>query len=197
MMGTVSLKLTAAPALRRLAAMSSAAREPMGGDAGRQVVAAIRSSVAKEFAGGYWLTPQGGKRQWKSVHPFGTRRVGDPLGGSSGSLARAWAGGAGGFSRSTARTAEVGVRMAGAAVHRGGGGARVALRETHIRAKKIGKGGRPAMHWLLGMKYGVWMSPEKLRTQGVAVPSRPHATRNPDLNREIIRIVRERITGAQ
>jgi hypothetical protein len=196
-MGSVSLHLIAAPSLRRIGRMTSASKDPMGGDSGRQVIRAIRRSVAQEFSGGYWSTPSGGKRQWKPTKPFGEKAGGrPPLGGSAGRLAAAWAGGAGGFEKITSRTAQVGVRMPGAAVHRGGEGARVALRETRIKAKAIGAKGKPKMYWLLGMKYGVWMSPEKLRTTGIAVPSRPHATRNPALSREITDVIRKKIVEA-
>ncbi|MEM1181173.1 MAG: hypothetical protein AAGM22_22715 [Acidobacteriota bacterium] len=147
----------------------------------RQGVKAMRKSVASEFAGRYWHTPQGRKIPWAPSKPFGRRPAGSPLGGPGGSLAQAWAGSAGGFEVMGPERLAIGVDMPFAALHRGGAGTSADLRETRIKAKRIGAQGKPAMHWRLGMEFGVWISPAKLLTEGLSIPSRPHATSNPEL----------------
>lgn len=153
---------------------------PMSEGRGARMIDALRASVAREFSQVGWSAPQGGVQPWKETLPFGNRPKKVTLGGSSGSLAKAWAGGAGGFSFIEPGRAGIGVNLPGAAMHRGGSGTEAGRKVTIIRPKKYGKNGVPAMFWALGFKYGVWISPKRLE-RGLEVPSRPHATGNPAL----------------
>lgn len=161
---------------------------PFAGPLGRSVIRAQRRSVAREFAGGFWATPRGGRVRWKKAKPFGSRKPSaQTLGGTSGRYARAWAGGAGGGERITSRTATIINTLPGAAAHRGGSGFRASgSLVTLIRPRKGGKRGRSAMGWKLGLEFGAWISEARLR-MGLRLPSRPHATDNPQLKLEIAR----------
>ena len=172
------LKVGARSNLKQVNAAMRVMGAPMADGRGQRVAAAIRRPIAEEFAGGFHYTRTGSRERWQPVPAFGTRPATvPPLGGPSGSLARAWAGGQGGYQKINPRSATIGVNLPFAEVHRGG--ARGQKRVTRIRAKKIGAKGLPAMWWFLGMTFGVWLNPDKLLADGVAVPSRPHATKNP------------------
>jgi len=160
---------------------------PLSGERGAAAIKAVRKSVAREFRQLGWSKPGGGVQRWKPVKPFGDKPGGGPpLGGSGGSLARAWAGGRGGFTTTSRDRVSVGITHPGAAVHRGGDGTDAGNRITLIRPKRFGKGGVPLMFWALGLGKGAWISFKKLK-KGLEVPSRPHATSNPELVRELER----------
>lgn len=188
---TVSLRIDIGRLGQRLREMAIGLRNPLRGRAGQQVIAAMRRSVAREFELGGWFAPRGGFRRWapNATGPaggaaFGSRRAPSvPLGGASGRIARAWAGGPGGFVRQTENRILLGVRAPWAAVHRGGTGAEISdSRSTTIR-------GTMSMWWYLGLHYGVWMNRERLLAHGIKIPARPHATSNPELRAEIRKIL--------
>lgn len=162
--------------------------------AGDEVRDAMRGSIREEFAGAYWKSPSGARVPWKATQPFGSRPAGPTLGGTDGGLFRAWMGGPGGYERRTATAVTLGVSRPNAAVHRGGTGTSVnPRRRTKVRAKAIGARGLPSMFWLLGLRFRVWIRPEKLLTQGVEIPARPHATRNPNLEERLADILLRRV----
>lgn len=156
-------------AVRAVEAMLRGAQAPFGGARGTRALKAIRAAIAEEFSRGAERTDSGFK-PWIKSHDFGTRKAANPpLGGTSGRFAKAWAGGAGGFSIVTPVAITLGSRLPGAAMHRGDLGDVVT-----IRPKKTGAQGQPAMRWKLGRSFGVWISARRLR-EGLKVPARPHA----------------------
>lgn len=158
---------SARAAIRRIRVASG---QPFAGKQGDRVLAAVRRAIGEEFDRGAERT-DGGFRPWPKTNAFGRRpATRPPLGGRGGSLGSAWQGGAGGFSRVRPTEIQLGVRLPGAAIHRGDLGPQVA-----IKAKKRGARGLPAMFWALGLGFGVWLSPERLRARGVTIPARPHA----------------------
>ena len=188
----MSLKLqTSTREVRRtLKAMRGIVQRPFVGERGRSGVAAIRKTVAQEFSQGGGFTSSGAVERWPRTLPFGSRPApGIPLGGIRGSLATAWRGGPGGFSTNTPTSLEVGINRPDAVAHRGG--ELVPKRTvTRIRAKAIGSRGLPRMFWALGLGFGVWISAEKLRGPGLALPSRPHADpRAPQFGEALVKII--------
>jgi phage gpG-like protein len=169
--------------------MEAVLRAPFGSGRGRRAVEVMRSSVASEFREHQWLTPDGGALRWKETLPFGDRPEKEPLGGPSGTLARAWAGGPSGFSTIDPQRAAIGISHPGAAMHRGGSGTDARERVTIVRPRKTGAKGLPSMFWYLGLTFGAWISPRRLE-RGLEIPSRPHATSNPKLEADLAAIVR-------
>lgn len=165
-------------------------RTPLAGRRGRAAIDLLRASVARDFKDHGWHTPDGGLLRWKESLPFGNKPEGEPLGGARGFLARAWAGGSNGFQVQTPQRVAIGVIHPAAAMHRGGSGTDARERVTVIRAEKEGARGLPAMFWYLGMRFGAWISVRKLR-RGLEVPSRPHATANPRLVTDLVRMFQQ------
>jgi len=156
-------------AVRAVESILQSAQAPFGGARGTRALKAIRAAIAEEFSRGAERT-DAGFRPWAKSHDFGTRKAANPpLGGTAGRFAKAWAGGAGGFSIITPVAITLGSRLPGAAMHRGDLGDVVT-----IRPKKTGAQGQPAMRWKLGRSFGVWISARRLR-EGLKVPARPHA----------------------
>jgi len=188
---TIEFEVNVRSNLAGLHRMQQILRAPMGEGRGAGMISALRASVAREFAQVGWSRPEGGVDRWKETLPFGNRPEKVPLGGSGGTLARAWAGGTGGFTYTEPTRAGIGVSLPYAAMHRGGRGTEAGGKVTIIRPKKYSKGGLPAMFWYLGLKFGAWISPKKLE-RGLEVPSRPHATTNPAL----VQALQERLRAA-
>jgi len=162
-------------ALKALDAQIEATAQPFAAPRGARVVKAIRLAIGEEFSRGAERTDSGFKK-WKPTQSFGTKTATNPpLGGKAGRVARAWAGGAGGFSTVSGTEIVIGVRAPWAAVHRGDNGP-----VTTIRPR-----GGDRMRFFLGRAFGVWISRARL-AQGLKVPARPHATANKSLS-EIIR----------
>lgn len=181
--------------IRSLEQVSRALDRPMSRDVGRRIIRAVRGVINEEFTRGVWLRPSGGSAPWKQGHDFGSHKAKrPPLGGPGGRLARAWAGGRGGFSESDGNSVTIGVRLPYAAVHRGGVENVQAGRITVIRPRRKGKGGRPAMFWFLGLVLGVWLRKETLR-RGLKVPARPHATDNPKTRQAVAEILADLIAS--
>ena len=156
-------------AVRSINDLLDFARAPFGGSRGTWALRAIREAIAEEFSRGAERTDFG-FRPWKKSRDFGTRKASNPpLGGAAGRFAKAWAGGAGGFSSVKPTEIILGSRLPGAAMHRGDLGEVVT-----IKAKATGAKGLPAMFWKLGRSFGVWISLAKLRS-GLHIPARPHA----------------------
>jgi hypothetical protein len=166
----ISLSISDGGALQALNAQIDAISQPFGGSRGDAVLAAVRKAIAEEFSRGAERTDSGFKK-WAKSHDFGTRKAAvTPLGGGRGRYARAWAGGEGGSARVNAgREIIISVRLPGAAMHRGDLGDVVT-----IKPKRQGDAGRSPMFWALGLGFGVWITPSRLR-QGLKVPARPHA----------------------
>lgn len=168
---------------------------PMGEGRGAALQEELRASVKQEFRQHGWSRPSGGVDRWKEALPFGKKPEGEPLGGEGGFLARAWAGGQYGFAFVNRDRAGIGVVHPAAPMHRGGRDTDAGHRKTIIRPRKYGKNGVPAMFWYLGLRYGAWISPRRLE-RGLEVPSRPHATTNPELVRRLERRFAASLLGA-
>lgn len=182
-------------ALQRLATAERFARAPMT-LLGKDFLAITREQIGKEFGGGFFFNRSGGRTPWPRTKPFGTRPAPSAtLGGSGSRYNRAWQGGPGGSSRITSRRIELSVNLPGAAMHRGGTGARPKVRGvTRVRAIRTSANGRDsAMRIFLGMEYGAWISDDTLRGQGLAVPARPHAARHPEGVRRMLDLVEQRL----
>lgn len=192
-MATASVTIEATFPARFLDGLLQGLEGPLGGRVGRDVVRLLRDSVVSEFRDEHFLRPGGGSTPWKARAPFGPNQKSGPLlGGPTGVLGSAWAGGPGGFSEVKPLEVEVGISHPAAAMHRGGAGTSVRPNQTtRVRAKKPGARGLPAMFWFHGMQNGVWISPEKLRREGLVIPARPHAGGNPKLCDDIARRVLE------
>lgn len=176
-----------------LASLRERTEKPLSGNESERYVKTMRRSVDRDFRreghhGERGFTP------WKPTKPFGTRKIGPTLGGTTGSIAKAWQGGRGGSVRKRPDAVELVVSLPGIGVHRGGSGTTSKPGITHIKAKKISADGRPAMQHLFRGKYGVNISGDKLLTVGVPVPARPHATGNPQLAKELEELAAGRIT---
>ena len=167
----------------RLLAISKTAKAPMTGAERRASRLALRASVARDFAARAWHTPTGGIRPWKQVNvpPFGTYQPSNP---PLRRYRRAWLGGAGGFEKNTPTSVQIGVRLPGAAAHRGSFGSFIGERVTLIKAKKRTSSGRLAMFFFFLNEYGVALGEKKLLS-GMELHSRPHATANPELTRQL------------
>ena len=165
----------------RLLAISKVAKAPMTGKEQRETRLALRASVGRDFRARAWHTPTGSVRKWRPVRPFGTRQPSSP---PLRRYLRAWQGGPGGFERSTLTSVEIGVRLPGAAAHRGSFGSGVFERVTLIKARRRTASGKLRMQLFLGLEYGVWIGEAKLLS-GLELHSRPHATANPELTRQL------------
>jgi len=186
---TATFKVDVGRLGRRIRELSIGSSNAFAGPLGDEVIRAVRDSVAREFDRGGWLHPQGGFRLWPRGMEFGEREAADqPLGGGSGRIAQAWAGGDGGFAQKTAKRVVVGVRAPWARIHRGGQGNVNEFQVTRVR-------GSLAMWWYLGINFDVWVSQEKVMNVGFAIPARPHATTNPSLREELRRIVARYMTS--
>lgn len=173
-----------------------------------KVPPAMRRSVRREFASKSWAMPSGGSLRWQPTKPFGECSPGASTLKRSGTLFRAWSGGAGSVTRVTAKTATIGVNpvtVPYAEYHRGMRGGRIDASHVFvIKPKKVARNSRGqfrsgpghwAMFWYLGLTCGVWLSAETLR-RGLRLPVRPHATNNPRLRKEILAIFRKHLLSA-
>lgn len=174
-------------------------------------VAIVRNRVALEFLHRVWYMPGGGVRPWKPVKPFGNvagedGSLGPGKGGrrpliNTGAYFNALQGrGAGSITRVTAKTLVVGVDASmypQAKYLRGGTGATIKVSDwiTRPRARiataRKGRGSYVRMWkmwWLLGIKYGVWLSEATLR-RGLRLTPRPHLTRHPELVRQMAALI--------
>ena len=175
-MGFLDLKMSGGDLLDPLIDRLGAPFAGIGKDLHRD----MRKSVRRDFVARSWAKPSGGRVAWATTKPFGTKPAGDPLGGPGGRLARAWQGGAGGFSFARSDRVGIGVSLPFAAMHRGGTGTAAGFDVTIIKPKRKTASGQYAMFFFLGLKYGVWLR-ESTLARGLRVPSRPHGTDNPDL----------------
>lgn len=163
---------------------------------GKPSVAAIRKSVANEFSGRYWLMPEGGRRAWAPVVPFGNKPHHAPLVDSGAYFNALMGRGPGAIERVSARRMEVGAdsgRFPYAKYIRGGAGANISLQPLIIRPRRRAKGGRYAMFNFIGLRFGVWLRAETLE-RGLKLPPRPHLTRNPALTKELVRIAQRYVS---
>lgn len=138
--------------------------------------------VATQYASQAEIS-MGGLLPWPKTHAFGTRPAPLRTLHESGALESGWLGGAGSISRATPNSFAIGVSAAAfpqARVFQAQG-------PTVIRPRKMGKRGRSAMAWRLGMLFGVWLSEERLR-QGLVIQPR-----RVSINREMLRAVRAEI----
>lgn len=176
------------PVFARIAEVSGIARAPMA-VLGPEMVKITRDQIDKEFDGGFFFNPSGGKTKWPAGHDFGTRKKpAKRLRGRQGRYAKAWQGGAGGSSRVTSRTFSVLAQMDGLEAHRGGLTARPRVGHvTRLRAKRTSRNGRDsAMRIYLGLEFGVWISDDKLRGPGLELKASAHAARHPEGTRLMV-----------
>lgn len=123
----MTLKVKGSEKLRKkLGRIGEIVRKPLDGVRGRLVLRRIRARIADEFNTGRGYGAGGGQQTWAATKPFGDRPATvPPLGGAGGSLARAWAGGAGGFAMFGPRSVVFGVNLPYGRIHREGGAIRV------------------------------------------------------------------------
>lgn len=144
--------------------------KPFDGEVGRGVGSDLQASVRKEFEQSGHSKPGGGVEKWDEVKAFGTRPApSSPLGGVSGSIARAWLDGA---PRVTSHLVEISSDHPAGFFHRGGDDGTIREFEYDVTDKAT-----------------VYIR----RTFGVPIPfgstftlpSRPHATTNPGLEEAV------------
>lgn len=169
----MALKITIKKETSGLVQLGRIFKEPFAQARGRRSIRAVRRVAAREFARGGGFSPSGAFNPWKRTQPFGDRPAPSvPLGGSGGSLARAWGGGAGGFSFVRGKRIVLGVTLPYAAVHRGGTEA-PSKRVTVIKAKRFTSSGQALMRLKFISAFGVFVSEAKVRS-GMRIPGRPH-----------------------
>lgn len=175
----------------KVRAIAEEMRAPMRGQLGQEVVKAMRRVVNQEFSQGGGFRINGGIQRWRKSKPFGNRPApSTPLGGTSGSIARAWAGGEGGFSNVIEGGTGVEIGVSGHPkfrVHRGGNESINAGGVTVIRPKSGDK-----MRYKLGLSFGVWISRARLE-RGLQIPTRPHAQASLRLSEEVKKVVAKRL----
>lgn len=155
--------------------------KPLAGRARKPAAQALRDSVLRDFSRGGHHGPSGGFTPWPAAKSFGDCEPSSrTLGGTGGSIGLAWA---------KAREIPSANGVAIIAEHPG---MRAHLEGALIKAKKRTASGKLAMQVFLGMKCGVWIGEAKLLS-GLEIPARPFASKNPDLARDLERIVVEAI----
>ena len=168
-------------------------KTPFG--SGRFVIAAIKRSIRSEFVSSAWSHPGGGSIPWTNLLDGGKfSRHRKPFGGAAGELHQQWNKGTPVVTATSVELSPASGRIPDEAIamHRGGGGTSARRRTTRVRAKNVAPSGRMKMHYLLGSR-GLWISGSKLAARGVSIPSRPHATANPQLIKEIIGLTVKRL----
>lgn len=169
----MTLKITIKKETSGLVQLGRIFKDPFGQARGRRSIRAVRKVAAREFARGGGFSPGGSFNAWKRTKPFGNRPVPPvPLGGTSGPLARAWAGGPGGFSFVRGKRIVLGVTLIYAAMHRGGVNT-PSGRITVVRAKRFTSSGQSLMRLKFISSFGVFVSEAKARA-GMRIPGRPH-----------------------
>ncbi len=156
---------------------------PLAGRAQRPVAQAMRDSALRDFNRGGHHGPAGGFTPWTPSQEFGEcSPAAKTLGGTTGSMGRAWK-----DARMipSANGIAIVARHPGMRIHKQGG---------LVKAKKRTAGGQLAMVLFLGLKCGVWISESKALA-GMRIPRRPFAGKNPELARDIEKIVAEVIRG--
>lgn len=170
-------------------------KSPLTGGGGLLVAQAMRrgpGSVDDQFRQQSTFPRGGGRIRWKKTKPFGNRPAPAMTLVRSGGLWAAWTGrGAGSVMRRSARRVVIGVdsrRFPQA-------GRLNAFQAVYSKARKTGAQGKSAMHWLLGMKYGVWISDKKLRTKGLKVMPRRVSVNPIMLKRATLRLTQYMVDG--
>lgn len=148
--------------------------------------------IVGEFAGEYWLSPQGAKIPWKKTKAFGSRPAPAKTLQRSGALLASYRN-----AQVTVRNVQGGSeisispspRLIYAAVQRGGSGkvraADAAVPETIVVTPKM----RAFLHYL-----GVHL---RKATTVIQIPRRPHATVSPQLRTGLIAIFAANAAGRQ
>lgn len=109
-----------------------------------------------------------GLRPWPKTHAFGRRPAPSRTLRDTGKLENAWTGGSGSVARVTPNSFAIGVDT-GVVPY---AGVFQSQTPTRVRAKKMGARGRYAMGWMLGMKFGVWLSNKRLEEGFLIQPRR-------------------------
>lgn len=154
-----------------LKSMSQRVAVGLGSPVGERAAAIMRlgpGSVGDQFAQ-QATHGEGGIAAWAPAKAFGNRAAPPKTLERSGGLRRGWTGrGPGGIVQVATDRVAVGVDASvfPAVVAQ--------MHGATIRPKRMGKRGRSAMGWFLGMTYGVWLSEERLR-RGLVIPARPVA----------------------
>ena len=168
----------------------------------KQMIPLMRKSVRKEFRSQTWDGVHGGG-SWQKQKKFGNRPKSKTMQRSR-QLLNSWLSGVtkvtkdsaeiqgSARSRSSASTGfEYGTWL------RGGGGLSIPSRVNLIvRAKAIGAKGLPKMFWYLGMRFGVWIKPKKLLTEGLCVPTRPHGVVSKALEQDVTKAANKYLARA-
>lgn len=200
--GQISSKITttyqAAGVTAGLRRVSTFMGRPFQAATGSDAIAAARGVIRTEFQRGGYYNSSGTFVSWKPGHDFGDRKAQRPvLGGPSGRLGRAWLGGPGGFSKTTAGGVgiQIGVTIPWAPVHRGGNQTIRVNRVTVVRPKRTASGGGTKMHYHLGLRLNAWISEDRLR-KGLRIPARPHAMNNPKTSKAVGEVLTRAIRKA-
>lgn len=148
-------------------------------------------SISAQFAAEAEFTEGGGRNAWPKTKPFGNRAAPAKTLQRSGHLMNAWLGqAAGAISESTPNSFYVGVDTAlypPAGVFQ-------SLTPTVVRPKKPAKGGKgTAMHYFLGLTFGVWISEARLRA-GLVIPPRRVAA-GPVMQQRVANLLKNWIVG--
>lgn len=168
------------PIVAKLDAAEEIARAPMA-FLGDRFIEITRDFIEEEAEGSFFFNPGGGRSPHPRTEAFGDRPAPSKrLGGKQGRHYRAWLGGPGGSTRKTARTFSLINTVPGIEMHRGGTGARPSPRLiTRIKAKRTSRNGTDSAMRMLFGTFGVWVSDDKLRGEGVGIRSSAHAARHP------------------
>jgi len=178
----------------------------------RHFVTEGRKVVVGEIRGEYWQARSGPRRPWEKRKSFGSRVLPATVFGPG--YAAAWEGGAGSIEEITDSSAAFGVsgaKFPWAQYHRGGldafkasdvkGKGILVSSLAQVRPWRRTKGTRwksgPqqwAIWWKIFFEYGVRLTRKKLE-QGIFIPFRPHATKNPELVTRLTTIVNAYVTG--
>jgi hypothetical protein len=147
---------------KRFEAIKKRLKKPYQGGGATMVANAIRfgeGSIQEQFKTTTYYTRRGARVPWKPTKPFGNRPAPKRTLHRTGALERAWLGrDAASITRWSGNRLLLGVstaRFPHAGVFQ-------KVSATLIRPKKMGKRGRYAMGWKLGLTYGVWISNRRL-----------------------------------
>jgi len=147
---------------KRFQDMKKRMKQPFAGGGGTLVARAMRygdDSIEEQFRTTTYMTRRGARVPWKPTQPFGRCKPPKRTLHRSGALERAWLGhDPGSITRWSGNRLQIGVSTA--RFPQAGVFQKVSM--TLIRPKKMGKRGRYAMAWALGMRCGVWLSNRRL-----------------------------------
>jgi phage gpG-like protein len=178
---SVSVRLTGAKGI--FSDVRKRVRKPVSGKARKPVAQALRNSVLRDFRRGGHHGSTGAFRAWTPAKEFGEcQPSAKTLGGTTGSMGQAW------------KNARAIPSATGVAIVASHPGMRIHKEGGLVKAKKRTASGRLSMVVFFGLKCGVWIS-ERKALAGMRIPARPFADKNPELARDIEKIVAGVIRG--